>query len=369
MYIVFSSFNYTWSLPLVGNLRTPFLFLGLALVYLGFSLKTVKENEYGVIILLGKMIKTVDSGLVFVPLWVSRLVPFSTQQKTVEIGSGEETPSDHVIQFPKEILVTFGDCEELDKKTLPAGLPEWEGRKDATEPLNRRVRASVKVTVVVRIARDSVQQFVRQVGTFEHGIAQLEQNARGVVNDICTKITWAYFNHNQRKVAECFLASLEMFVADPKSQSLGHLAYHPIPKAVCWGLDIISVTVQPSFFAESVQAAFDSVAAERETKIATIEAVAGERKKLEEEGAGTAEARKLMLFAEAAGAQEFARICKDSPEALALATLKAQENIAKEADFIIAPDADLVGLLAKGKKVLDTMGKGGKSGDACRKSH
>jgi len=364
MSIVFLTFNYTWTLPIVGTLRTPFLFLGLALVYLGFCLKTVKKEEYGVITLFGRMVKTVDEGLVFVPFWISQLFRFSTEQKTIEIGSGEQITPDTdgespIIQCPKEIMVTFGDYEELATTPLPNGLPEWDGRKDAKDPFNRRVRASVKITIVVKIARQAVQQFVREVGTFEHGIAQLEKNARGVVDNICTKMTWAHFNHNQKEVAACLLASLEAFVADPKPQSFKHPAWRPIPKAVCWGLDIISVAVQPSAFAESVQTAFDSVASARQKKIATITDAAAARKKLEEDGEGNAAARKAMLFAEAEGAEKFGQICAESPEALALATLKAQENIAKEADFIIAPDADLVGLLAKGKKVLDRVGKGG----------
>ncbi len=304
--IVFLSFNYRWNAPLVGELRTPFLFIGLALTYLGFSLRSVKKDEYGVITFFGRMVKTVDSGLVFVPRSVADLFPFPTHQITIEIGSGEETPPEegsasHIIQCPKEIMVTFGDCEGLKTTPLPKGLPPWEGGADINEPLNRRVRASVKVTIVVKIARSAVQQFVRTVGSFEHGIAQLEKNARGIVDDTCTKITWAYFNHNQKEVAKRLLVQLEAFVADPNPQYPEHLAREENKKVERWGLDIISVTVQPSAFAEAVQTAFDSVAAARETKIATIETAAGKRKQLEEEGAGTANALQALRVAEAAG--------------------------------------------------------------------
>jgi len=357
--IVFLSFNYTWTLPFVGNLRMPFLFLGLALVYLGFCLRTVKEDEYGVISVLGRMMKTVDSGLVFVPLWVARLLPFPTQQKTIEMGSGEATPPEagttsHIIQCPKEIMVTFGDCEELKTTPFPDGLPLWEGMKDATEPLNRRVRASIKVMIVVRIARDAVQQFVKQVGSFENGIAQLEKNARGVVDDVCTKMTWAYFNHNQREVAEWLLVSLEAFVGDPNPHKHDHAAYKKAvtDKTMPWGLDIISVAVQPSAFAESVQTAFDSVAQARQTKIATITAAEGARKKLEEEGAGNASATRAMRIAEADGVAAMNREVGTEAGKFNRA-MQAAEAMAQNGNVIFSGENPVAVAAAQIKAVVD----------------
>ncbi len=380
--VVFLTLNYTWRLPLVGDLRTPFLFLGLVLVYLVFCLKTVKENEYGVISFFGYMLKTVDGGLAFVPFLLCRLIPLPASQKTVEIGSddSEKTsvsePRDEalgIIRCAAPLSVMFAEKGEVTKESLTKigiiGLPYWEGLEKNDDPLNGRLKAGLKLTIVVRVARDAAQKFVKRVGSFENAIQQLEKNARGIVDDICTKITWAYFNRHQEEIADCLLGGLESFVADPDHKSK-HYKQNP-KNTEPWGLDIIEAAVQPSALASVIQAKIDDVTAAREEKISIEIRAAAKKKELQEHGEGNADAEGKMLEAKANGrlnmltaeANGLAKLIEEYKKERAIGseilTIKARERVAETADHTIISD-DILGPAAiKIKTALDAVSKKG----------
>jgi regulator of protease activity HflC (stomatin/prohibitin superfamily) len=382
----FWQLNYTWERrPLIGDIRLPFVIIGLALGYLAASFKSVKEDEYGVVSFFGLMIKTTDSRLIFVPFLLCRLIRLSTSQITIEIGGGEVGDSTAIsqkngsnfVRCPEPLMVTFADGKEIEGQPMPKGLLEWPGTKNHDEPFNRRLRASLKVTIVVRIAQAAAQQFIRRVHTFENAVEQLDKSARGVVDDTCTKITWAYFNHHQQDVADHLLANLEDFVGDPNFQDPTHLSHlshpshpsHHLGKVLRWGIDVISAAVQPSAFADNVQQAFDSVTAARETRIAVEETAKGARKKLEEEGEGTAYAeeklltakatgRRKMLKAEADGLADLIAEYQKEPEIGGeILTLKAKENVAATAAHTIISDDILGPAAVRVMKAVDAASK------------
>lgn len=370
------TWDLTWDLPLIGELRVPWLIIGFNLLYIGFSFREVKENEYGVISFFGYMLNTVDNGLRFVPRILCRLIRLPAGQKTVEIGGGtaEEAAQDaarkDIISCPKPLAVTFAEGRDVTRELLAkigtAGLPYWDGLTSG-DPLNSRLRAGLKLTIVVRIAKGAAQQFVKRIQTFDNAVQQLEVNARGIADDVCTKITWAYFNHHQEEIADCILGELETFVGDPERQS----RHTPSNKKVeSWGLNIIKAAVQPSATSETVQAKIDDVIAAKEEKIAVEIRATAARKKLEEEGDGTAYAqekllaatatgRRKLLEAEAIGLQKLIEEYDKKPEiAGQILTIKAREAVAATAAHTIISDDILGPAAVKIKTALDAASKG-----------
>lgn len=382
-----------WYAPnYISPLGTPLHPWLLVLFGFGFLLfgrvQTVEQDQLGVKTMLGMVIQTFGPGPTFVPVGLCKLTKLPANQFSIQIGASETAPTMHLLDglataatieqcqeslevnfaTPEQAKWTLDEVEERQIREEDAATIEKVKERRALylrDSINTRLTAKMRITFLVQIDPGATREFAKNIVAPERAILELNELARAVVGRWCGKRTPAFVTRNLGLLGREILHNAEDLVGDAKpakveladgTKVIRHRDHiNPQP----WGLDIIRTEVHSPTFPEEVRTAIASVAKNIADGEALSRLADGEKEKRIKEGAGAAEARKSMLFAEAGGAEEFARICKDSPTALALATLKAQENIAKEADFIIAPDADLVGLLAKGRKVLDTIGKGG----------
>lgn len=118
------------------------------------------------------------------------------------------------------------------------------------------------------------------------------------------------------------------------------------------GVEIVDAFVKPFIFSHDLNKAVVGVSEAKQKAEAVKAAAAGEKQKRIDEGAGAAEARKMMLVAEAIGTAKLAKLAK-TPEgqvALWMETIaKAMEN----ADFSIIPGSELFTAFAGIKEMLN----------------
>jgi regulator of protease activity HflC (stomatin/prohibitin superfamily) len=126
------------------------------------------------------------------------------------------------------------------------------------------------------------------------------------------------------------------------------------------GVEIMDAYVKPFIFSHELNTSVVKVSIARQDADAVRIKAAGDRDKLKEEGVGNAEARKLMLEAEAIGVAKLAEISK-TPEGQMTLWMETMAKAFTKAQYSIVPGSELFTAFAGISEAMKKIKPGGKS--------
>ncbi|MFZ2983624.1 MAG: SPFH domain-containing protein [Minisyncoccia bacterium] len=228
--------------------------LYLILLYFAASLRIVGPKEQGCLLLFGKPIRNVPSGLVFVPLWICSLVietklviqdELPTDPEKIYRGNDADP---HGRTVPKElrdlgwkppIRVTFSG---RTARSVAQSIPD-------DDPYDRRLTA--EVVPVVRWKISNFRTFLQTIGSVEEARRQME--------DACVKA----FTEQLTQVSPAVALQQIGFFSGKLEEAIDTLV-------ASWGVDIVNAEIKAINFSRELNAAVQNVVEKERKKAADI---------------------------------------------------------------------------------------------------
>ena len=221
------------------------------ILYTLISLRMVGPTELGALLLFGKPICEVSSGLVFVPFGISQL------KKETRLTIQDELPTDpqHIFRledteivppgFFPPIRIPFGfpkNAEELRKIDLETSRGNVEKHELDVPPENDslNIRVTAEVVPVIRWRIDDYIQFLTTIGSREEARKQMEDCAIGSLTREFAKITPAVALANLGTYSAC-------------------LQYQINERIENWGINMESAQIKMINFHRDLNAAIGAV--------------------------------------------------------------------------------------------------------------
>ncbi|MEK7650349.1 MAG: SPFH domain-containing protein [Patescibacteria group bacterium] len=347
LYITFVAVGIAlWCFPIEIVKGKPFgldvTFGFLVVCYTLASLRQVGEDEHAAKTFFGRPMQNVDSGLTFVPLFICRLVRFSTNLQTLVIGSPREHPterdSDGKIKTFDFVPSrgTLVSEEPLRITTASYTAAEWkvDGNPLSEDDVKKRFpredalagRSTIDPQIIVTFIVLDACKFVKAVGSkIELAVAPIAQAARGTLQAFCGKRDLSFIIHQLEDEAQKqLLRDLEILVGDPDS-----LDPNSKKEPLHWGVDIRGVRISDIGLSYKVNNALSEARAAGARKETTITDAEANKKKFELEGEGAAKAAFLLLQAQARGSAKMAKIMKTDEGKLAAQLQAMKEALSK----------------------------------------
>jgi len=303
------------------------------------SLSTIGPTELGALLVFGRPVKELGSGLVFIPFGICSL------EKETRLVIQDELPTDPDKIFrpgKEESELNIADPKYKDFKPpirIPFGYPDKEGLENE-DPLDNRVTAEVVPVIRWKITKGKYLTFLTTIGSREDARRQMEDTTVATLMEAFAQITPA--------VA---LKGLKAHNENLKKKL--------IESVVGWGIEIIDAEVKAINFNRSLNEAITSVPEADLEKHAKILIAEGERRKLELEGEGAGAAEKAILDGRTEGLVQMAKKLGVNPE-LVLSALTAQSITDNPSDkVIIAGSEGFTNLAAMAGAIGETIKKGG----------
>ena len=263
--------NWNWGLE---------MFLALV-VYTLASFKMVSETEQGMRLLIGEPFDNVPSGLIFVPLWIFRLIT------ETRLNIQDELPCDpeHIYREPKEGSDGVIPEGMFPPIRMPFGPPEKGDGIPEDDPYN--IRMVVEVVPVVTWKIDDLITFRTTIGSVKEARRQMEDEAVAMMTEAFAKITPAVALRKLPKYSEELKVAIETKVED-------------------WGITIISAKIKPFNFSRSLNKAILGVPEATVAAKAAIITATGNKQVLQLNGEGAGAAEKALLEGRTAGLKKMA---------------------------------------------------------------
>lgn len=296
--------------------------------YTLLSIKIVGPTELGAILFLGKRIKEVRSGPVFV-LWL-----LCQLKKETMLVIQEELPAD-----PEHIFRGEGNVPE--GMFPPIRIP-FADKPEGDDPLSRRVTA--EIVPIIRWRIDDYLKFLSVIGSREEAKRQMEDITIALCMRELTSLTSAEALVGLAKFNKKLKLTVDKLVEN-------------------WGINVETAQIKVINFHHELNIAIGSVAEAAFTKRAIITAAEAEKRKRELEGEGDGLAEKAVLDGRTAGLKKMMDDLKVSAEIiLGAETARAITNNPGQKTVIVGPKGfdDLIGVATGiGKTLLKESEKTG----------
>lgn len=281
--------------------------------YTLLSVKIVGPTKLGAILFLGKPIREVSSGPVFVPWLLCRL------EKETRLVIQEELPADPEHIFRNE------DKEKVPDGMFPPIRIPFADKPEGDDPLKRRVTA--EIVPVIRWRIDNYIKFLTTIGSREEAKRQMEDATIALCMKDLTSLT----------VAEA-LIGLSKFNGDLKT------AIDALVES--WGINVETAQIKTINFHHNLNKEIGGVAEAGFKKKSTITIAEAEKRKRQLEGEGAGEAEKAVLTGRTAGLTAMAEELEISPEiVLGAETARAITNNPGQKTVVVGADGfkELIG--------------------------
>ncbi len=363
-----------------------------------FSQKeNVEPDQAGLKKFFGKIIQKVGEGPSLVPPWLFTLTRYPLLQFDIQIGAKETKSTLRLLQnvvsqealescqtsLDEPLEVNFAPPEQakwtldyLEEEAIAKGNDTVRKRVRqreltyAKDPMNSRLTAKMRVTFVVRIDAERLDDFARNIVTPERAILELNELGRAIVGRWCGKRTAAFVSRNIGLLGREVLYHAEDLVGEsnptqllltqeteklvtedqilPKEKETKETKGQKIEKYVRrkrenvnkkpWGLDIVRTEVHALGLPEAVNTAVADIAKSRAEATAQSNRADGEKAERAKKGIGDARAVRAMNLASASESGKFNVAMKaavdmvqkgnvvfsgDNPVAVATAQIKA----------------------------------------------
>lgn len=257
--------------------------------YTILSFKIVGPTDLGAILLFGKPIREVSSGLSFIPFGICRL------EKETRLVIQEEFPSDPEHIFREEGKVPEGMFP-------PIRIPFADDPKK-DDPLGRRITA--EIVPIVRYRIDDYITFLTRIGSRKEAKRQMEDATVALCMRELTKIS----------VSEALITL----------QDSNSLLKKMIDKMVeGWGINVETAQIKAIKFHHDLNKSIASLPEAKFKAKATAEIAGGEKKKRALEGEGDGLAEEAVLSGRTTGLKRMAKeLDIDSQMALNAETARA----------------------------------------------
>lgn len=298
--------------------------LGVLIGWVLASLRQIGPDKQGVLLLFGKPLKALGSGLHFVPFMVCTLC---TETKLV---IQEQYPDD-----PENVWK--GDGDRLPGMMTPIRVTHLG--QDGADPLSRRM--TTEVSLVVRFRIDDLLVFIQTIGSLAEAKKQIRDTVTAKAREELAQKTPAETLANWDKINACLKKEVEQLVGS-------------------WGVLVEDVRLEDVDMGHTVNRALRNVTSASLEKEKVKKEAEGERYRLEEEGEGQAKARLLLLQAEAKGTKALADKLGVTEGETLLALNLLREALKQGNQVIISGNDGLADIIKMVKAVTATT----KQGDA-----
>jgi regulator of protease activity HflC (stomatin/prohibitin superfamily) len=276
-----------------------------------FSFGTVQSNEIATKLVFGKAKGDIEPGLYFAPPGIVRI------ERYPRTNFQDELPADPEHIFRKD------DVEKIPPGMFPPirvkfGQPDPTDLTLANDPYNIPMVAEVVPVVSWHITNATM--FYMTIGSIE--------NCRKIIQD---KVVGVFGN----KFSAITPAKASLHLGETSEELEGILK----TETTTWGIEIDDAYVKPFVFSHSLNKSVTDVSEAKQKAKATIETAEATRQKTVKEGAGVAEARRLLLEAEAVGLEKLAAISK-TPEGQLTLWMETMKNAFEKANYSIIPAND-----------------------------
>lgn len=316
--------------------------LSIELLHFGLSFRTVGPKSLGAILLFGRPLYQVGSGLVFVPFVVCYLIKetklviqerFPAEPELVD-KSGDDTKS-VTPGFVKPIRVTTASWDMLSAEFKKKS----EDYKDHS--LNESMTLEPSVVVRFQIQRDNYISFLTNIGSIDEAVSQMRDTVDSMLNIEFAKRTPALLLLDKEDINHRLLEKIKILVGEkPDPANLG--SFNP---SESWGINVINVQIADVDVSKKINQSLRDVADSILRKKETVTEAEAKKRARELEGEGDANARLAFLIAEAGGLEKIAKIAETEGGKLAVIA-KTQEEALKGSQYSIIPEG--IGSLISG---------------------
>lgn len=334
------------------------MIISIQIVYLVLSFKTVGPEEKAALLLFGRPLYEVCSGLVFVPWLIcvlrkeSRLtIQIQIPGEPEEVDKSGDDEKGVAVGKVLPIRATTGSYETVKAGPLFSGDPSLV----ADDPLSQRM--TLEPSAQIRFKIKDIIKFIRTIGSVSQAKRQLRDTAEGVIKGEFAKRTPALIIAHWTEINAVLKTEIGKLVKDDtttpgRDEDEG------------WGVEIETAQMLDADISRKVNIALSQVTEAKILRVKTVTvAKAAKEAKLQEaegnrvfktkEGQALADAREFMLLAEAIGTAKLAKLAKTPEGQIALLSQQTREMF-KEADFSVIPgdSGGLFGTIAAIQEVL-----------------
>lgn len=322
--------------------------LSIEFLHFGLSFRTVGPTSLGAVLVFGRPIYQVKSGLVYVPFIVCQLakedrtvitIQFPAEPEKVDKSGDDTKPVSP--GFVKPIRVTTGS-RDMISDAFKARINE--NPKFFNHPLNEMMTLEPSVVVRFQIRNDDFISFLTNIGSIKKAISAMRDTVDSVLNIEFPKRTPALIIMDKEIINKELKTMIEILVGekeDPKDPD----SFNPEES---WGLNIINAQLPDVDLSKKINQSLRDIVDSQLKKTASITEAEGKKRarvlegegenKFEtEKGAGVAKARLAFLEAEATGLEKVAKVAHTEEGKLAVVT-KATEQGLKGSQYSIIPD-------------------------------
>lgn len=331
-----NQWNYGWTI------------LSLELLHFGLSFRRVGPTSLGAVLIFGRPIYQVRSGLVYLPFIVCQLVKDGKNVVPVQFPSAPELVDKSGLDdrpvppgLVKPIRVTTASKEMLTEE-YKVKLDKNKNLKKL--PLNEMMTLEPSVFVRYQRRNDDYISFLSNIGNDDKAMIAMRDTVDAVLRIEFAKRTTVLILMEQDEINKTLLEKIEILVGeipDPKRPDL----FNPEDS---WGINILNVQLTDVDLSKKINQSLrdivdsqlrktaDITKAEGDKKVKEL-AGEGERKFKTDDGTGVANARFSLLEAEAKGFEKIAKVAETEEGKLALLA-KATEQGLKGSQYSIVPD-------------------------------
>ncbi len=344
------------------------IILAIEMVHLGLSFKIIGPTELGAVLLFGRPLYQVQSGLVFAPFIICQIIKetclvikkqFPEEPELVD-KTGDDTKPVRP-GFVKPIRVTTASGKMLNE--FKDKIKNYE-----KDPLNDMLTLEPSVVVRFQIQRDNFIPFLINIGSVRNAVSQMRDTVDAVLNIEFPKRTPALIILEKEEINKMLKKEIEDLVGEKDP----NVSLNSEKERERWGIDIINVQLVDVGLGKTINAKIEGVPDSKLSAEATVRKSQAEKdamvlkgqgeKEFEtDKGAGVANARKAYLKAEAEGLQKIANVAKTEEGKLAIIT-KATEQGLKGSQYSIIPDG-AGSLIAGIREILKKTGSREASSD------
>ena len=322
--------------------------LAMEFLHFGLSFKRIGPTSLGAVLVFGRPIYQVKSGLVYVPFIVCQLsrdgknvvpVQFPAVPERVDKSGDDTKPV--APGFVKPIRVTTASRDMLSD--------EYKAKLDKNDdfkkhPLNEMMTLEPSVFVRYQRRSDDYISFLSNIGNDEKAIIAMRDTVDAVLRIEFAKRTPALIIMEQDEINKILLEKIEILVGekpDPK-----HLdSFNPEES---WGINILNVQLTDVDITKAINVSLrDIIDSQLRKRVTVKDAEAkkearglegeGENKFETEKGKGVASARLDFLNAEATGLGKIAKVAETEEGKLAVVAKVAEQGL-KGSQYSIVPD-------------------------------
>lgn len=330
--------------------------------YILMSLKIVGPTELGAVLLFGRPIKEVESGLVFVPWIIYSLRKETKNTIQMELPGEPEKVQKKDQDNIREGMVAPIRIVHASEETA-IGTPE-EKKRFSGDSLHRRM--TTEVSFIVRFRIINFKDFLEAVGSFEGprgAKKQMEDTVIAVAQNELGKRTPAQTIDDFVNINTTIRNAVEYLIGERPINPVTGLP--PARPKRHWGVDLEDAYIKLIDPGEHVNTALAVTSSQVAAKPGIIVEAQARKEKVKLLGEGAGLAREAIKKGEAAGQLAILKAAAEGRVAIVkashgkagklIATLETMSQTSKDAKFIVTHPSDLLGMVAGAKVLIDQV--------------